>query len=217
MAELVSTGGKLPYILELQTGKVLDVFMALTQKTGKDVRKKAGSWLYARTRPGGYYEVNPHFHLAYVDQRDGHGSQHYWRLFFDDELKSQIEIASKSSALAVSDTPTPKSDQSSRGINAPYEWGGMYFRSKVEIIIAEELDKRELIFFGNPRGRYSLEGSLMSAEYLNGRVELDFLIFKQGKCLILQIDGSQHNRQRVRDYALDRVMLRQGNRILSIT
>lgn len=93
----------------------------------------------------------------------------------------------------------------------------MYFRSKVEIIIAEELDKRELIFFGNPRGRYSLEGSLMSAEYLNGRVELDFLIFKQGKCLILQIDGSQHNRQRVRDYALDRVMLRQGNRILSIT
>ncbi len=69
----------------------------------------------------------------------------------------------------------------------------MYFRSKVEIRISEELEKRGVTFFANARGRYSLDGSPVAAQYLNGRVEVDFLVFHQGKCVVLQIDGPQHN------------------------
>lgn len=76
--------------------------------------------------------------------------------------------------------------------------------------VAQELQKRGVTFFANVRGCYSLEGSPVSAQYLNGRVEVDFLIFHQDKCAILQIDGPQHKGQRARDYAGDRVMLREG-------
>jgi very-short-patch-repair endonuclease len=86
----------------------------------------------------------------------------------------------------------------------------VYFRSKVEIRVAEELEKRGVLFFANARGRYSLDGSPISTKYLNGRFEVDFLIFHQGKCVILEIDGPQHKKQRERDYATDRLMLKEG-------
>ena len=76
--------------------------------------------------------------------------------------------------------------------------------------VAQELDQRGVTFFANVRGRYSLQGSPVSKELLNGRVELDFLVFHRGKCAILQIDGPQHKGQRERDYAGDRLMLREG-------
>lgn len=37
-----------------------------------------------------YLELKPKFHLAYADQREGHGTQHYFRVFFDDSLKEKI-------------------------------------------------------------------------------------------------------------------------------
>ena len=48
--------------------------------------------------------------------------------------------------------------------------------------------------------------------YLFGRVEVDFLIFKNGKCTILEVDGQHHQEgsQTVRDYVRDRVLLREG-------
>lgn len=205
---LVPIGGKLPYVLEVKTSQLIDVISALTPDKARDFRKKAGAWLYPRTRPGFYLEMNAHLHLAYADQRDGHKTQHYWRLFFDEQFKEKIERASRGSALVVGEEP--KKNQANSGVRAPYEWGGMYFRSKVEMRIAQELEKRGVTFFANARGRYSLEGSPVSKELLNGRVEVDFLIFHQGKCVLLQIDGPQHKDQRARDYAGDRVLLREG-------
>jgi protein associated with RNAse G/E len=95
-------------------------------------------------------------------------------------------------------------------IGVKYEWGGIYFRSQVEIRIAQELDKRGVLFFGNVRGRFNLDDSPVSKDLLNGRVELDFLVFHQGKCLILEIDGVHHKKQVERDYSRDRVLLKQG-------
>ena len=48
--------------------------------------------------------------------------------------------------------------------------------------------------------------------YLSGRVEADFLIFKNSKCMILEVDGQHHQEgsQTVRDYVRDRVLLREG-------
>ncbi|NJN13336.1 MAG: hypothetical protein HC815_37650 [Richelia sp. RM1_1_1] len=83
-SSLVPIGGQLPYYLELRTNKLLDFLVAITsvQKAGKDFRKRINSYLYTRTRPGFYIEMNEHLHLAYADQRDGHGTQHWWRFIF---------------------------------------------------------------------------------------------------------------------------------------
>jgi very-short-patch-repair endonuclease len=177
-----------------------------TEKT----RTQVNEWLYRNTRPGFVFAPPSYeLQLTYADQRGGHGTAHWWRLYYGDSLKSQVETILQGTALTVTQ-PTPQTNQANSGVRAPYEWGGMYFRSKVEIKIGQELEKRGVTFFANVRGRYSLDGSPVSKDLLNGRVELDFLVFHQGKCVILQIDGPQHKGQRERDYAGDRLMLREG-------
>lgn len=42
------------------------------------------------------------------------------------------------------------------------------------------------------------------------KLELNFLVFYQGKCAILQVDRLQHKDQQERDYIGDRLMLREG-------
>ena len=54
--------------------------------------------------------------------------------------------------------------------------------------------------------------SPVSASKITGRLELDFLVFKNGKCICLEVDGSQHSRKGKveRDYVRDRLILREG-------
>jgi very-short-patch-repair endonuclease len=212
-SSLVSINGKLPYYQELRTSTLLNVLTTFSSKQDKNLRKKINQWLYSRTRPGFYLELNDRLHLAYADQRDGHGSQHWWRLFFDEQYQQQIENATKSSALTVG-TKASSSDRTSGNHNAYKEWGGMYFRSEAEIAIAEELDKRNVLFFGNIRGRLNEKDlpAAKASQCLSGRVELDFLVFKDRKCMILEVDGQHHQEgtQTMRDYVRDRVLLREG-------
>ncbi len=214
---LVSLGGQLPYCLELQTGRLTDILLALDQKSAYNrasLRKKITSWLYLRTRPGFYLEMNEHLHLAYADQRDGHGTQHWWRLFFDDETRDQLERVSHNTTFAPPgmDLPPGNSKQAFRSEKVTREWGGMYLRSEAEVHIAQALEARGLLFFANCRGRISGIGSPVSAPSLTGRLELDFLVFHQGKCMILEVDGQHHQEsgQIQRDYVRDRVLLREG-------
>lgn len=211
---LVSIGGKLPYYQELRTTSLLNVLLIMSQQKGKANRKRINRWLFSRTRPGFYMELNEHLHLAYADQRDGHGSQHWWRLFFDKNYQEQIENATKVTALTVGKKVPESNDNSAPGHNAYKEWGGMYFRSKAEIAIAEELDKRNVLFFANVKGRLNYEDlpASKASGYLSGRVEVDFLVFKNSKCMILEVDGQHHQEgsQTVRDYVRDRVLLREG-------
>ena len=146
-------------------------------------------------------EIKPNLHLAYADQRDGHGTQHWWRLFFDEHWQERIEQIVRGSAIVVG-----------RSNNGTTEWGGMYFRSPVEVKIAEALDRRGLLFFGNARGRIGGQGSPLSASTMTGRLEIDFLVFHKGKCISLEIDGKHHqeNGQTHRDYIRDRLLLREG-------
>lgn len=221
---LVPIGSNLPYRLELRTSILLNVLLELfssrISQSGKrsDIKKKITSWLYVRTRPGFYIELSSnHLHLAYADQRDGHGSQHWWRLFFDEHHREKIELTSRSTALTISDGETqrvnetiPQAERAS--VNPPKEWGGMYFRSEPEIKIAEKLDRAGVLFFANARGRISKEGSPVSCHQMTGRLEVDFLVFFQGKYMILEVDGQQHQNgeQTLRDYVRDRVLLREG-------
>lgn len=78
--------------------------------------------------------------------------------------------------------------------------------------IAEALDLAGVLFFSNVRGRVGLQETQISDTQLTGRVEVDFLIFHQGKCVSLKVDGQHHlgEGQSIRDYARDWVLLRSG-------
>lgn len=221
---LVPLGGQLAYYLELRTGKLLDVLLVLfpsqsnhaTRQT--EFRNKINKWLYTKTRPGIYIEINKHFHLGYADQRDGHGTQHWWRLFFDEHSKEKVENASRSNALTIynpkketEDTNKGKPQSEYANTNSLKEWGGMYFRSEPEMRIAEKLDEAGVLFFANARGRISGKDSPISSEH-PGRLEVDFLVCHQGKCMVLEVDGKHHqeNGQILRDYVRDRLLLKEG-------
>jgi hypothetical protein len=219
---LVPLGGHLPYYLELRAGKLLDVllvlFSLLSARANRqtELRNKISRWLYTKTRPGIYIEINSHFHLAYADQRDGHGTQHWWRLFFDEHSKEKVEIASRSNALTISTRQTEDANRETpqpeyANTNSLKERGGMYFRSESEIRIAEKLDEAGVLFFANARGRISGKDSPISSEH-PGRLEVDFIVFHQGKCMTLEVDGKHHqeNGQALRDYTRDRLLLREG-------
>jgi hypothetical protein len=163
-------------------------------------------------------KLNEHIHLAYADQRDGSGSQHWWILFFDDVVKERVERATKSTAIVLQSQEPDSHNEQPRSTD-PFadksftEWGGMYFRSKAEIKVAEQLDKRGVLFFANVRGRISGDGSPVSVNAgLIGLLELDFLVFYKGKCISLEVAGRHHEEQGqvARDYTRDRVLLREG-------
>jgi very-short-patch-repair endonuclease len=209
---IVPSIGKLPHCFEVETGKFLDIVMALSPKTRElsakqklKKRKELSSRLYNKTRPGFYGEFTKSLHFAYAGQPQGHGKPHHWRLFCDDGLREWLEIFIHGTAL----TSTPTSAATG---NYQYEWGGLYLRSEAEQKIAEALDQLGLLFFANARGRVGLKETLVSNGQLTGRVEVDFLIIHQGKSLVLEVDGSHHaeEEQTIRDYAKDRVLLKAG-------
>lgn len=217
-APMVPIGGKLPLKVEVRTSQLLDMLVYLVgdRIQAKDKRKRVNEWLYTRCRPGFYVEFDSYglpLHLAYADQRDGHGTQHYWRLFFDKSIQATIERLVKKQASSVGNQaqdpdrgpdPTPHTGTT--------EWGGMYFRSQAELAIAKELNQVGVLFFANVRGRIDTGPSPIAQTQHNGRLELDFLVFRGGKVYSLEVDGSQHNGsgQAIRDYGRDRLLLREG-------
>ena len=85
MTDLVTVGGGLPYVLELQTGKVLDILLGVfpTDKT----RKQFNDWLYRNSKPGfnTFLGKQSDLHFVYLDQRNGNGTDHWWKLYFVQE------------------------------------------------------------------------------------------------------------------------------------
>jgi very-short-patch-repair endonuclease len=213
---LVTSGGKLPHSFRVSTSKLLDVIVALSPRgqslTGKQrkvFRQTINQKLYNRTRPGFYLEVGDLLHIAYAGQPQGANTQHQWHVFCGDERKAQVETLLADSALVVSEPAVTENGASGKHT---LEWGGLYLRSEAELSLAQALNETGLLFFANARGRVGLQETLVSDSQLTGRVETDFMVFHQGKCLILEVDGQHHleHQQIVRDYARDRVLLRAG-------
>jgi hypothetical protein len=211
---LVPIGGKLPHYLELRTSILLNCLQALVPNAaGSKNRKRLSASLANRARIGMYLELNDKLHLAYADQRDGRGSQHWWRLFFDDSMREAVERAANSTALAVG-TQQKREDARHARQGAPSLcWSGMYFRSQAELLIAQALQEREVLFFANSQGTASLKGLpvTMDAHGMVERLEADFLVFRGGRCICLEVDGQQHQQSEhaFRDYAKERVLLRE--------
>lgn len=211
---LVPLGGKLPHYLELRTSLLLDCLQALLPKTaGKQNRKRLSASLASRARLGMYLEINEKLHLAYADQRDGRGSQHWWRLFFDDALREAVERATNSTAFAVG-TQQQREEVRHASQRAPsLGWSGMYFRSRAEVMIAKALQERGVLFFANSQGTGSLKGLPVTTDTYGmvERLEADFLVFRGGQCICLEVDGRQHQQTEhaFRDYAKERMLLRE--------
>jgi very-short-patch-repair endonuclease len=213
---LVPIGGKLPCCFQVSTSQLLDVILAFTpsyqnfdDSQKKQLRKKLNQKLYNKTRPGFYCEATQTFHFAYFGQPYGHGTQHQWRIFCTEGLKAKIETVIQGTALTASGY---QSSRNKGGENHSLEWGGLYFRSEAEIRMAQALDQAQMLFFANARGRVGLQSTMVSNDQLTGRVEADFMVFYQGRCMILEVDGKHHleEGQTIRDYARDRVLLRFG-------
>jgi hypothetical protein len=98
---------------------------------------------------------------------------------------------------------------SNQGVNAPHKWNGLRFRSQPEIRIAEALDKAGVLFYPNCKAR------LNTSVGREGK-ETDFLVFYQGKCGILEVDGEPwHPPSRtVHDHERDRLFKVHGIRVV---
>ena len=201
---IVSIGGELPFNIQIPT-RLLDIltslspgFQQLDFRQKKEWRTKLGRKIYPWTRPGFYKRLGDSLHLGYAGQPDGHGKQHHWRLFYDERLRERLE-------------PMGTVSQPNGMGSGLIEWGGLYLRSEAELRIAKALDQ-EILFFANARGQVSLIDAPVSNDQSNGRVEAAFMIFYQGKCLILEVDGQHHleGEQAARDYVRDRMLLRAG-------
>ena len=213
--ELVPIGGRLPHYLELRTSPLLNCLQALMPNTaGIKNRRRLSASLASRARIGMYLEINEKLHLAYADQRDGRGSQHWWRLFFDDSLREVVERAASSTATASGTSQQQQEQVRHSRQGAPFLcWSGMYFRSKAELKIAQLLQKRGVLFFANAQGTASLKELPITREAhgMVERLEADFLVFLNGHCMCLEVDGRQHQQTEhaLRDFAKERVLLRE--------
>jgi hypothetical protein len=208
---IVVQSSSLKYFIELRTTALIDYMLKIyTTSNSAYTRKSISDWLNIRNRPGFYKELSANLHLAYGDQRDGHGTQHWWKLFFNDDYKPSVLNNIKIEIGLV------KSTQLTDNSNSQYQWGGLNFRSKTEVRIAHALHSQRILFFANSRAYMDLTDLPISNadNKLKERVEIDFLVFYKQKCMILEVDGDHHQQsaQITRDYRRDRVLLRDGIR-----
>ncbi|MBD2457286.1 DUF559 domain-containing protein [Nostoc sp. FACHB-87] len=206
---LVSTNSVLNYFIELRTSSLIDYISKLYSNNGhKYTRQSINDWLFIRTKTGFYKELSSGLHLAYADQRDGHKTQHWWTLFFNDDYKQDILRCIKIEIGLVKSKTSPNES------NSTHQWGGLNFRSKTEVRIAHALHSQPVLFFANSRAFMDLTDLPISNidNRLKERIEVDFLVFYKQKCMILEVDGEHHQQaaQQARDYRRDRVLLRDG-------
>jgi hypothetical protein len=104
----------------------------------------------------------------------------------------------------------PRRNWSNQGIDAPYTWQGMRFRSKVERRVARALERANAAFFPNPRGRLGV-----APDFRDSR-EPDFIVLCEGKLGILEVDGDDfHPPERASaDHARDRLFRSHGIRVV---
>jgi len=88
-------------------------------------------------------------------------------------------------------------------------WNNLYFRSQSEIKIAETLDRANVLFFPNCRGRLGLSVTRQNKE-------ADFLVCHRGKWGILEVDGEPFHppSRTVQDHARDRAFKEHGIRLV---
>lgn len=88
-----------------------------------------------------------------------------------------------------------------------YTWKGLRFRSKSEIKIAEELDRRGIFFLPNCVGRIGNKSHRKN-------VEADFIICHHGVWAILEVDGAEYHENKTKDAFRDTLFTNQGVKVI---
>jgi very-short-patch-repair endonuclease len=82
-------------------------------------------------------------------------------------------------------------------------WNNLKFRSATEQRVAEELDKRGIMFFPNCTARLGMRNDRKNKE-------ADFLVCYKGKWGILEVDGPHHSGRADVDHDRDRLFKQHG-------
>jgi hypothetical protein len=158
------------------TTKLLDIIIALSprsqnlnSKQRKALRQEINTKLYNKTRSGFYWEAADSLHIAYAGQPKGANTQHHWRIFCDDSLKTQIETLIAGTALTTSAPSTEPSG------NYTKEWGGLYLRSEAEVRIAEALDLAGVLFLPMHEDEWDFKPPVSVTRSLQVALKLIFL------------------------------------------
>ncbi|MBD2651795.1 DUF559 domain-containing protein [Nostoc foliaceum] len=204
-SSIVSVAPQLPYYVEVRTDSLITFLLQVYNFSDRGLVQK---WLLARQQTGFYFEITEHLHLAFADQRDGKGTKYWWTVYYDDFERRRIFNNIKIQEHSV------KTKLENNLLTEKFLWNGLTFRSETEIRIARALSSQNITFFANVNGFIALNG-LPVTNYDNKdreKAEVDFLVFHNQKCMILEVDGVGHNQvfQRNWDCKRDRIFLRQG-------
>ena len=142
--------------------------------------------------------------IEYKGQRGGYRTQHTWRIYTnDDREKVRLDQAVESQNPGLIPTQQPQY-QSSGSTDEPFTWNGLQLRSPAEQKIAEELEKRKILFFANARCRITTRIGITETK------EADFLIYYKGNSRILEVDGQEYHQSAAKDHQRDRLFERNG-------
>lgn len=204
-SSIVSIAPQLPYYVEVRTTSLINL---LSKFYKFDKKPAIQNWLNTKQKTGFCFEINEHIYVGFADQRDGRGTQYWWFIYYDHTIRKQIIDNVKIEENLVS------TRLENNRVKEELLWNGLTFRSQTEKRIARALYSQKIIFFANTNGFMALDGLPVTNHdnKLREKAEVDFLVFHNQKCLILEVDGVHHNTtsQQKWDCKRDRVFLRQG-------
>ncbi|MDM3858363.1 MAG: DUF559 domain-containing protein [Aphanizomenon gracile PMC644.10] len=169
-------------------------------------------WLQANVRKKADQKMilGPYI-IEYKGQPGGAGKQHTWRMYTNnDREKVRLDEAVKSKSPGLIPVQQPQS-QSSESTDEAFTWNGLQLRSLAEQKIAEELQKRQILFFANSRCRIATRIGITETK------EADFLIYYKGNSRILEVDGQEYHQSAAKDHQRDRLFERHGIRCTRFT
>lgn len=102
------------------------------------------------------------------------------------QLRASLEGSATNQGLPIGTSPI-------------YTHNGFNYRSKSEISVAQELDKRNILFLPNCRASRAPVSR-----------EADFLVFHRGKVAVLEVDGPTHAGRAAEDHKRDFFFEEQG-------
>ncbi len=204
-SSIVSVSPTLPFYVEVRTSALINFLLKVYNVSNRDSVQK---WLNIRLKTGFHFEINEHLHFAFADQRDGKGTYYWWTIYYDEFERKRIFDNIKIEENSV------KTRFENNRVKEDLLWNGLTFRSQTEKKIAKVLFTKNIIFFANINGFMALNGLAVTNHdnKLREKAEVDFLVFHNQKCMILEIDGVFHNGnyQKNWDCKRDRIFLRQG-------
>lgn len=204
-SSIVPVAPQLPYYVEVRTYSLITFLLHIYNFSDRSLVQ---NWLQARQKNGFHFEITEHLHLAFADQRDGKATQYWWFIYYDNFAKKRVFDNIKIEEHSV------KTRLDNNRVREELVWNGLTFRSQTEKKIARALYSQNIIFFANANGFMALNGLPVTNHdnRLREKAEVDFLVFHNQKCMILEVDGVHHNgaSQQKWDSKRDRVFLRQG-------